>query len=195
MPGVPIDDRGELRRSGPRTEPTVERLIVLVSGPPAAGKTTLATAVAGELGWPLIGKDDIKEALVDALGGPSSEHDWSRRVGGAAMEVLWRLARRCPRAVLEANFRAGSELERERLQGLAATVVELHCVCPAEELVRRFAARAPTAHAAHPLRALPAELIAASSRPMAAGRVIEVDTARPVDVAAVMQQLAALGVA
>ena len=203
MSGIPFDNRSEQPRrgsgAGRTAERTAERKIVLVSGPPAAGKTTLATTVAAELGWPLISKDDIKEALVDALmeapTEPSDGLDWSRRAGGAAMAVLWRLARRCPRAVLEANFRSRSALERERLHSLEATIVELHCACPPDELVRRFAERARTAHPAHPQRALTTELIAECSRPMAMGHVIDVDTAHPVDVPELMQQLAALGVA
>ena len=67
------------------------RLIIVVSGAPAAGKTTLATAVAKARRLPVIGKDDIKETLVDALDGLASDPGWSRRIGGAAMQVLWRL--------------------------------------------------------------------------------------------------------
>ena len=44
------------------------RLIVLVSGAPAAGKTTLAIGLATALRLPL--KDD---ALVDALDGPARD--------------------------------------------------------------------------------------------------------------------------
>jgi len=170
------------------------RTVLLVSGPPAAGKSTLAAAVAAHLRWPLISKDDIKETLADALGGPAADPGWSRQLGGAAMAILWRLARRCPQAVLEANFRWRSELERARLHQLEATLVELHCVCPADELVRRYAQRAQTAHAVHPLRTLSPELIEECNRPMAAGQVIEVDTARPLDLPAVIRGLAAFGV-
>jgi molybdopterin-guanine dinucleotide biosynthesis protein len=42
--------------------------LVLVTGPPASGKTTLARPLASYLGLPLLGKDTIKEALFDALG-------------------------------------------------------------------------------------------------------------------------------
>lgn len=159
------------------------RLIILVSGPPAAGKTTLATALANALELPLICKDDLKETLVDALGGPADDLAWSRRIGGAAMELLWRLAQRCPAAVLEANFRPHSEYEQTQLRQLQAHLIEIYCVCPADELSRRFAARARTAHAAHPLTELPADLLAEYDRPMGVGQLIEIDTTRPVDLA------------
>ena len=143
------------------------RLIILVSGPPAAGKTTLATAVATTLRLPLICKDDIKEALVDTLDGPTDDLVWSRHLGAAAMQVLWRLAERCPAAVLEANFRPHNPYEHVRLEALRARIVELHCTCPRDQLIRRSAARAQTAHAAHPLTELVAELIAPRRPPTA----------------------------
>ena len=43
-------------------------LVVVVTGPPAAGKTTIAREVAARLRLPLITKDTIKEALFDGLG-------------------------------------------------------------------------------------------------------------------------------
>ncbi|NMO56061.1 hypothetical protein HH310_33385 [Actinoplanes sp. TBRC 11911] len=76
------------------------RLIIVVSGATAVGKTTLATAVAEAMGLPLICKDDIKETLVDALDGPTGDFAWSRQIGSAAMQVLWRIAERCPTAAL-----------------------------------------------------------------------------------------------
>ena len=43
-------------------------LLILVSGPSAAGKSSLAETIARELRLPLIAKDTIKEALFDTLG-------------------------------------------------------------------------------------------------------------------------------
>jgi len=94
---------------------------VYVSGAPGAGKTSLAVPLAAELGYALISKDIIKEALHDALGAPDADLVWSRRLGGAAMELLWTLAARAPEVVLEANFRPYSEFERNRLSALAGT--------------------------------------------------------------------------
>src|SRR5580692_766913 len=65
------------------------RRLVYVSGAPAAGKSSLAGPLAGELGFTLITKDTLKETLHDALDAPEPDLAWSRRLGGAAMELLW----------------------------------------------------------------------------------------------------------
>jgi predicted kinase len=46
---------------------------VVVSGPPASGKTTLARQIAPALGLPLIAKDTIKRALMTVLPVPDVE--------------------------------------------------------------------------------------------------------------------------
>jgi 8-oxo-dGTP pyrophosphatase MutT (NUDIX family)/predicted kinase len=163
------------------------RRIVLVSGPPGAGKSTLAAPLAAALGFPLISKDVIKEAIWDAMAPPPGDLSWSRRCGAAAMEVLWALAARCPQAVLEANFRPRSPYERGRIAALAARLVEVRCRCPAEEAARRYAARAkdPSHHPAHVVHMLAPEAMAEYEGDMGGGPVIQVDTTGPVDVAAV----------
>jgi predicted kinase len=118
---------------------------VYVSGAPGAGKTSLAVPLAAELGYALVTKDGLKEKLHDVLGADrAADLAWSRRLGGAAMELLWMLAADSPAVVLEANFRPYSAYERDRLSGLSAfggRLVEVHCACPPELGVARYNAR------------------------------------------------------
>lgn len=54
-------------------------LFVVVSGPPASGKSTLAPVLARDLGLPLVAKDTIKDALMSELAVPDVEV--SRQLG------------------------------------------------------------------------------------------------------------------
>jgi predicted kinase len=158
------------------------RRLVVVSGAPGAGKTSLAKALAPRLGLTLVTKDDIKEAIWDGVG-PPADLEWSRRIGGAAMEALWALAESAIDVMIEANFRPHSEREQARLRSLSGVVVEIYCSCPPEVATRRYAARAkePSHHPAHVLTTLDPGLLAEFDRPMGIGALVRVDTSSAVD--------------
>ncbi len=163
------------------------RRLVYVSGAPGAGKTSLAGPLAAELGYALITKDTIKETLHDALGAPEPDRAWSRKLGGAAMELLWTLAAHSPAVVLEANFRPHSAYERGRLTALGGRPVEVHCACPPEVAVARYNARAT--HAVHVITTLPLAAMAEYDRPVGIGDLVAVDTTADVDVRAVAERV------
>jgi predicted kinase len=158
------------------------RRLVLVSGCPGAGKTTLAVPLAAELGFTLLSKDRIKETLHDGLGAPVADRAWSRRLGAAAMELLWALAADAPSVVLEANFRPRSAYERGRIGALSVRPVEVHCACPLDLAARRYNERARVRHPVHVVEELTADDLAEFDRPLGIGDVITVDTTNPVDV-------------
>lgn len=167
------------------------RNLVLISGCPGVGKTTLARPLAETLAIPLIAKDDIKETLFDALNGEPGDLAFSRQIGGAAMEVLWTLAGRCPDVMLEANFRPGSAYERERILAMGANVIEVHCRCDRAMVAQRFADRAARGerHRAHTIVELSDDYIAEFDRPIGIGSVLVVETLGPLDVAAIAKKV------
>jgi predicted kinase len=135
--------------------------LILVTGLPATGKSTLARKLARRYGLPLICKDTIKEPLLDALG--ASDRAQSRRLSDASFAVMFALARDLLSAgsdvILEGNFRPG-EHEASLRTALsscdvdvagAVRVAQVLCRVAAAERLARLAARAGDAarHAGH----------------------------------------------
>ena len=161
-----------------------------VSGKLGAGKTSLAVPLAAELGYSLVTKDLIKEALHDALcvsGEYELNEAWSRRLGSASMSLLWVLAACAGDMVIEANFHPHSEYEKDKLSGLGVRVVEVHCACPAEVAVARYNAR--QRHEVHWLTTATLEKMDNYDQPVGIGPLITVDTTAPVDVASVAAEV------
>ena len=119
-------------------------LLVIISGAPGAGKTTLGRAISGRLGLPFLSKDELKEAIGDELGVPSDVAA-SQRLGLAAYRILYSVAARILEsgggAVIESNFRRGqSEPELRSIVELADARL-VHCSAAAETIQARYAER------------------------------------------------------
>jgi predicted kinase len=80
--------------------------IILITGHPATGKTTLAHYLAQELSLPLLWKDQIKESLLDTLGASTTE--WSRKLSCTAWALLYQQVETLLKAnvshIVESNF-------------------------------------------------------------------------------------------
>jgi predicted kinase len=62
-------------------------LLIIITGAPGTGKTSLGRHLAAALGMPFIHKDGIKETLFDSLGW--KDRAWSKKLGVAAMDLLF----------------------------------------------------------------------------------------------------------
>jgi predicted kinase len=164
---------------------------VLVGGWPGSGKTTLGRALAAELGIAFLAKDEVKEALMDALGAPG-DVEASRRLGRAAVTAVLRAAAGCPGAVVDSTWFPYTVPLVRRLPG---AVVEIRCVVPPDVARRRYRERVRDARHLDAERT-EGELWGAEVAALGVGPLIEVDTGGPVDVAALADAVrAALGTA
>lgn len=127
--------------------------VILVTGLPGAGKTTLARELAARYRIALIAKDFIKEPLLDVLGAADAAR--SRTLSDASFASMFSIARELRLAgvsfLLEGNFRSG-EHEPALANALgAASIAQVLCRVPEAERVARLRARAsdPSRHAGH----------------------------------------------
>jgi predicted kinase len=118
--------------------------LVVISGAPGSGKTTLARRLSLDLGLPLLEKDALKETLSDAMGAPA-DVPASMRLGGGAYAVLVEVARTLLDAgcgvIVESNFRRDvSEPILEPLVSRSSALL-IHCTAATDILTSRYARR------------------------------------------------------
>ena len=171
-------------------------VFVLVGGPPASGKSSLAAPLAVELGLPLIAKDAIKETLMDVLGLPRDVEE-SQQLGRAAVMAMLTVARTSPGAVLDSTWYQYTLPALRELRELRGPLVEVRCVLPEEVARRRYAERSRHRHAGHLDADRPPDELwdEVHRRPLGLGPLIEVDTSRQVPIAELARQIRELAAA
>ena len=129
-----------MRASIPAQLPT----LVVVSGPPGSGKTTLAHQIAQAVGCPAVCRDEIKEGMVHTAGEftASSGDELTRRTLPVFFGVLHMLLRAGVTTVAEAAFQ--DRVWRAALTALhgAAQIRIVHCTVPASVAFQRSLRRA-----------------------------------------------------
>ena len=118
--------------------------LVIVSGAPGSGKTTLAQRLGAVLHLPVIARDDLQEVLYDTLGVTDAAS--SMRVGRASFALLTLLTDRLVSAgvaaVVEANFHRDGLAAEVGLLLDKASVAVIHCDGDPAIIVRCYLERA-----------------------------------------------------
>jgi predicted kinase len=168
--------------------------LIVVTGAPGSGKSTVAVPLAKRLRLPLIAKDELKEALWDHVGPGDRERFLA--YGRATYPLMFLLARLVLRsggsAIVEANFRpdlAVADLEALR-EETPFRLVQILCRVDPDTCLARYRERAET-DARHPMHRVGGAESEASverglreglwERPIPLdGKVFTVDTKEPV---------------
>jgi len=118
--------------------------VVVISGMPCTGKTSIGKVIARKVGLPFFCRDSFKEILFDDLGWDSKE--FSQKLGRTTFHLLFDVARElidnnCS-FICETNFFRGQSDEIFKEIGLGkCDFLEVHCSTEKRVLLERFRER------------------------------------------------------
>ena len=120
-------------------------LLIIISGPPCTGKTTLAKTISKEFRLPFISKDGIKESLFDSLGW--KDREWSIKLSSASYGLIYYFLESQlawgRSLIVESNFKA--EFDTEKFLDLKKKYnyqpFQIQCKTDGQVLLERFKKR------------------------------------------------------
>lgn len=178
---------------GPRTANVVEQAltlqrlafksVIVISGIPGSGKSTLGRLLGEALNLPYLDKDEMLERLFEVQG--VGDMAWRQELSRASDRELMASVRASDGVVVSSLWRRPGSPEAsgtpvEWLAELDRPVVEVFCLCDAETAANRFKSR--KRHPGHLDALRPYEQILgqlqrmAQAGPLGIGELIEVDT-------------------
>ena len=160
------------------------RKAIIVNGPPASGKSTVAGELAAIFNVPILARDTIQESLYDVIG--AGNREYNRMLGRASMAIIWAVLKSFPfdaTVIIDAWFRYPPYdwVQQGFSTAGITSFVEIWCHAPGEVLSSRYLSRVGQRHAGHPGKEFALELIDIADRanPMGIGDLFSVDTSSP----------------
>jgi predicted kinase len=172
----------------------VTPLLVVVTGPPGSGKTTIAKRVQELTELPLVAKDSIKELLGEELG--ITEPAESKRLGAAVFRLIGDVVRELlahgASVIVEGNFSVLYPLFDDLPP---ARIVQIHVGAPRDVLLERMRERDAERHPVHYDAEAADEIVERLEQgewePLPLdGDLIRIDTSQDVDLEALLEGLA-----
>ena len=171
------------------TTDTEEKIVVLVNGIPASGKSTLTRALAEHFGFPVLTLDSLKEPFMASFA--PVDRLRNRQLGCAAYQAIWQVVAQAPTRciyVIDAwfGFQPKEVLQQGLQQAGVTRVLELWLAITPDEAVARYQARLTDRMPGHPGEEYLPELrkLAETAQPMALGPVLQLNARNPDQAAA-----------
>lgn len=97
----------------------MEKILIVIAGMPATGKTTYGNQISRELGIPIFSKDKFKEVIYDSLHQDKLEYEQKRKIGVTSYSVLYAVCEEMMKIgmafIIESNFTSNSSIQIQEL--------------------------------------------------------------------------------
>lgn len=174
-----------------------EHFVILVTGLPASGKTTLGRQLGKALKLPFLSRDIVKEAIFDSI--ERGDVVSPKTLGTSSANVVWTLLKDCPAGAIVETWINPSRGDSAPVgiilkQAGVQTVYEILCQCPGDLAADRYVNRQR-----NPVHRADRKVIqdirdtAAFMKPLGLGPTLTVDTTVPVNIDRVLSWWSGLG--